>query len=124
MNECPFCNIDPERVVDSCELYVVIRDQYPVTRLHTLIIPKRHVSSFFDLNDAERDALLPLLQRQKINLENADLEITGFNVGVNIGAEAGQTIFHCHIHLIPRRKGDTAEPRGGVRGVIPEKQSY
>ena len=124
VDDCPFCDIDPNRIEDENDLCVAIRDQYPVTELHTLIIPKRHVSSFFDLEDHERDAIFALLQAQKQVLEILDSSISGFNIGVNVGEDGGQTIFHCHVHLIPRRKGDVPEPRGGVRGVIPSKQTY
>ena len=104
-----------------------IRDRdtaYPVTEHHTLIISNRHVSNFFELNDEENKELSLILKDQKKELQNLDKTITGFNVGVNIGKDAGQSIMHCHIHLIPRRKGDVEDPRGGVRGVIPAKQKY
>ena len=99
-------------------------DSFPVTKLHTLIIPHRHVSNFFDLNTNELDDLSKILKDQRKNLLELDKNITAFNVGVNAGADAGQSIMHCHIHLIPRRKGDIENPRGGVRGVIPSKQKY
>jgi len=121
---CVFCDIDEQRIVSENELAVAILDGYPVTEGHTLIIPKRHVSSYFDLHQPELNAVQRLLQEQKSLLTTNDPEITGYNVGVNCGSDAGQTIFHCHIHLIPRRKGDTPNPRGGVRGVIPDRQYY
>ena len=102
----------------------VVRDSYPVTKLHTLIIPHRHVSNFFDLNDNELGDLSKILKKEKQSLLNLDKTISAFNVGVNAGKDAGQSIMHCHIHLIPRRKGDIENPRGGVRGVIPSKQKY
>ena len=101
-----------------------VRDDYPVTELHTLIIPHRHFFDFFELSQPELEAVFALLEQIKSNIETLDSSVTGFNVGVNSGKDAGQTIFHCHIHLIPRRKGDMDDPRGGVRGVIPEKQQY
>jgi diadenosine tetraphosphate (Ap4A) HIT family hydrolase len=97
---------------------------YPVTDGHTLVIPKRHAAEYFDLSGAERrdaDRLLKFLKQQ---LFKKDPSLTGYNIGVNNGASAGQTIFHVHYHLIPRRDGDTENPRGGVRGVIPGKRSY
>ena len=95
-----------------------------VTPLHSLVIPKRHTASYFDLYQPELNACNQLLQKMKTKILEEDTSVTGFNMGVNSGDDAGQTIFHCHIHLIPRRKGDSNAPRGGVRGVIPEKQSY
>jgi diadenosine tetraphosphate (Ap4A) HIT family hydrolase len=89
-----------------------------------LIIPKRHVSDYFDLFQPERNAMQALMEQQRNLILQSDPSVTAFNVGINAGADAGQTIFHCHMHLIPRRKGDVEEPRGGVRGVIPAKQKY
>jgi ATP adenylyltransferase len=122
--DCVFCAIDGGRVLAENRLAYAIRDGYPVTCLHTLIVPKRHVSAFFDLLQPERNVLYDLLENMKDEIERHDPSVSGFNIGVNNGAAAGQTIFHCHIHLIPRRRGDTQDPRGGVRGVIPSKQSY
>ena len=102
----------------------MVRDSYPVTKYHTLIIPHRHVSSFFDLNNNELNNLNKILKKQRQSLLDLDQKISGFNVGINAGVDAGQSIMHCHIHLIPRRKGDIANPKGGVRGVIPSKQKY
>ena len=97
---------------------------YPVTKGHTLFIPKRHVQSFFDLDSNEKEAIFELLELEREKLIQQDNLITGFNIGINDGSDAGQTVMHCHVHLIPRRNGDMSDPRGGVRGVIPEKQSY
>jgi len=105
-------------------LFVVRDNKFPVTKYHTLIAPHRHVSDFFDLNNNELDDLAKVLKKQRQLLLSLDKKITGFNVGVNAGVDAGQSIMHCHIHLIPRRKGDMDNPRGGVRGVIPSKQKY
>lgn len=121
---CLFCEIPEERVIAENELAYAIYDGFPVTDMHTLIIPKRHVSSYFDLGRPEVNACNMLLDQMKNEIESKDTEVTGFNIGINAGEDAGQTIFHCHIHLIPRRKGDIDQPRGGVRGVIPEKQKY
>ena len=124
MKDCIFCNLEPSRIEDRNEFFVAIKDLYPVTEGHTLIIPNRHVESFFELTRDEEIAMLDMLSSQKEELSQLDNTITGFNVGINDGEDAGQTIMHCHIHLIPRRKGDMESPRGGVRGVIPGKQSY
>jgi ATP adenylyltransferase len=121
---CPFCEIDAARVVARSELCYAIRDAYPVTPLHTLVIPARHSGDFFDLVHPERTDLCRMLDELKGQIVSEDTTVTGFNVGMNAGSSAGQTIFHCHVHLIPRRDGDVADPRGGVRGVIPDKQAY
>ena len=123
-DQCIFCNKSKQKIIYSSDLFFVVRDSYPVTKLHTLIIPHRHVSNFFDLNDNEFNDLNKILKKQRQSLLDLDKEITGFNIGVNAGTDAGQTIMHVHIHLIPRRKGDIENPRGGVRGVIPSKQKY
>ncbi len=101
-----------------------MRDDFPVTEHHTLVIPKRHVPDFFDLHQPEINAIHSLLSAMRADVTALDGSVTGFNVGINSGEDAGQTIFHCHVHLIPRRSGDMENPQGGVRGVIPAKQSY
>jgi ATP adenylyltransferase len=121
---CIFCDISKSKIVKSNELAVVIKDNYPVTKHHCLIIPKRHCSDYFDLYQPEINAISQLINEMKTELQKKDKTIKGFNIGNNSGEVAGQTIFHCHIHLIPRREGDTDNPRGGVRGVIKDKQSY
>ena len=121
---CLFCEMPEERIIAENELAYAIYDAYPVTKLHTLIIPKRHVSDFFSLYQPEKNAMSNLLDLQRQSILNSDPEVTGFNVGNNVGEDAGQTIMHCHTHLIPRRHSDVEEPRGGVRGVIPDKQKY
>ena len=121
---CLFCQVDPGQVIAENDLAYAIRDGFPVTEMHTLIIPKRHARTYFDLTQAEINATHQLLTRLKADIEVADPSVSGFNVGMNSGESAGQTIFHCHIHLIPRRDGDVKNPRGGVRGVIADKQSY
>lgn len=123
--KCIFCHLPYDKVVvDSNAFASAIPDGYPVTKHHTLIIPKRHVANFFDLNRTELDAVHELIQRQRTRILQLDSKVTGFNIGVNIGKDAGQSIMHVHIHLIPRREGDMKNPKGGVRGVIPEKQKY
>ena len=123
-NNCLFCDIGSGRIIAENDLAYAVHDGYPVTVLHTLIIPKRHAETYFDLTDQEREACYTLMEQSKEAIETEDPKVTGFNVGINNGESAGQTIFHCHIHLIPRRDGDTDNPRGGVRGVIRSKQSY
>ena len=123
--DCIFCNKTNCKVISSTKHFFIIRDTaYPVTKHHTLIIANRHVDDYFDLNKEEINDLDEILKNQKRELKQLDKEITAFNIGVNIGRDAGQSIMHCHIHLIPRRKGDVGDPSGGVRGVIPEKQKY
>ena len=124
IKKCLFCNKKKQKIILSSELFYVVRDSYPVTKYHTLIIPNRHVPNFFDLKDKEFNDLKKILKKQRKLLINLDKKISSFNVGVNAGADAGQSIMHCHIHLIPRRKGDIKNPQGGVRGVIPTKQKY
>ena len=121
---CIFCDLSKNKIIKSNELAIVIEDNYPVTKHHCLIIPKRHCSDYFDLYQPEINAISQLINEMKIELEKKDKTIKGFNIGNNSGEVAGQTIFHCHIHLIPRRKNDTDNPRGGVRGVIKNKQNY
>ena len=123
-SDCPFCNLSSNRIISENELTVAIRDGYPVTDGHTLIIPRRHVSDYFELYQPERNAIEQLVHDCRESLIASDNSIDGFNIGANAGTSAGQTVFHVHIHLIPRRTGDIDNPRGGVRGVIPEKQSY
>lgn len=119
---CPFCS--KELVIElSNEKAFAIFDSCPVTRGHMLIIPYRHVSSFFEVDPEEKECLLYLLEKAKDLLEEL-FHPDGFNIGINIGSAAGQTVDHLHIHLIPRYTGDIEDPRGGVRGVIPDKQKY
>ena len=124
MKDCIFCNIDSTRIIAENELCFAIRDAFPVTNRHTLVIPKRHVSDYFDLHQPERNAIEAMLYDQRDKILKEDPTVTGFNIGINAGASAGQTVFHVHVHLIPRRDGDVVDPRGGVRGVIPSKQRY
>ena len=124
MSNCVFCNIEADRIVHEYNHFVAIRDLYPVTPLHTLVIPKRHIVTYFQCNENEHNEIPTILNSQKNKLIDSDREITGFNIGMNIGEDAGQTVFHFHIHIIPRRTGDTENPRGGIRGVIPHRQNY
>lgn len=125
--DCLFCDIptrESMRVISENTMAYVVRDAFPVTPLHTLVIPKRHVRDFFGLTQAELNAINALLCDQRDKLLTIDKSISGFNIGANCDEVAGQTIFHCHIHLIPRRRGDVDAPRGGVRNVIPGKGMY
>jgi len=122
--ECIFCDIEADRVLATNEFAYVIHDGFPVTEAHSLIIPKRHVADYFDLATEEKLACGELLSQTKEHIQTADPSVEGFNIGINVGEAAGQTIFHCHMHLIPRRKGDVESPRGGVRAVIPGKGDY
>lgn len=121
--DCIFCFPEVDIIEDN-ELAFMIYDKYPVTQHHTLIIPKRHVETYFDLYQPEINAINQLIANQKSKLDKFDKSITGYNIGINSGKSAGQTIFHCHIHLIPRRDNDMTNPAGGVRGVIPNKMKY
>lgn len=122
-NSCPFCALPEARVLISDSFGVVIRDAYPVSPAHTLIIPRRHVGSFFELTADERGSLLGLLEAAKHELDDTHRP-DGYNIGINDGPAAGQTVPHLHIHLIPRYQGDQPDPRGGVRWVFPDKAKY
>jgi diadenosine tetraphosphate (Ap4A) HIT family hydrolase len=123
-NECPFCNLNADKeLVSETATTVAFLDSFPVNQGHTLIIPKRHVANYFDLSIHEQRALWLLVNRCKTIIEKR-FNPDGFNIGINCGEDAGQSIFHAHIHLIPRYKGDVENPRGGVRGIIPDKQNY
>ena len=122
--QCIFCKVPLDRIIDQTDLSKVFRDAFPVTKLHTLVIPNRHVADYFELTDEEQADIQTLLQKHHELIKLEDTTVTGFNVGINVGASAGQTVFHVHIHLIPRRNGDVPNPQGGVRGVIPKKQAY
>ena len=123
-NNCIFCNKSKLNIIFEDETFYVIRDAYPVTKDHTLIILNEHDKTYFDLEDKDIVQLNNIIKSQKKSLMDEDNSITGFNIGINQGESAGQTVIHLHIHLIPRRKGDVNDPRGGVRGVIPSKQKY
>ncbi len=122
---CIFCNsIKSGSHIIENELAVALLDNFPVTKGHTLIVPKRHIANYFEASGFEHDAFQELLQIRQKEIKENDIKVSGFNVGINVGESAGQTIHHLHIHLIPRRDGDAKNPRGGVRGVIPSKQKY
>jgi diadenosine tetraphosphate (Ap4A) HIT family hydrolase len=123
MTPCPFCALPPERILASTPLALLIRDGFPVPPGHTLTLPRRHIGSFFKTTPEERHDLLKLLDRAQSGLA-AEQHPDGFNIGINDGAAAGQTVPHLHIHLIPRFHGDQPDPRGGVRWIIPEKARY
>ena len=123
-DSCPFCSLDTERVLEFNENAVAFRDGYPVTELHTLLIPKRHVTTYFELTEDERKSIHTLLESQRAKIMAGDDTVEGFNIGWNCGDAAGQTVFHAHVHLIPRRKGDVENPRGGVRHIIDGKGEY
>jgi len=120
---CLFC-IEKDRIIASNELCYAVRDGFPVTEHHTLIIPYRHIADYFGLYQPELNAVNQMINEVKEGIEKIDSSVTGFNIGMNNGEDAGQSVFHCHIHLIPRRKGDVDNPKGGVRGVIADKQGY
>lgn len=120
---CPFCTLPATRIVQQNEHAVWVMDGFPVSPGHSLVIPKRHVGSFFEVSAEERLALLELLDQAKQSVQ-AQSHLDGFNIGINDGPAAGQTVPHLHIHLIPRYRGDLADPRGGVRWVIPDKADY
>ena len=120
---CPFCNPSKDEIVLANNLCYARYDKYPVSPGHLLIIPFRHVANFFDATDAEHTALLALVREAKTLLDE-QFHPDGYNVGVNVGKTAGQTVMHLHVHVIPRYAGDVEDPRGGVRGAIPEKQVY
>jgi diadenosine tetraphosphate (Ap4A) HIT family hydrolase len=122
--ECVFCNLDSTKeLITETDTAIAFLDSYPVNPGHTLIIPKRHVADYFELSIHEQQALWQVVNRCKKIIQKR-FNPDGFNVGINVGEVAGQSIFHVHIHLIPRYKGDVENPRGGVRGVIAGKQGY
>jgi diadenosine tetraphosphate (Ap4A) HIT family hydrolase len=120
---CVFCSLRPERLVHASAFSLIIRDAFPVSPGHTLIVPKRHVESFFDTTDTERADLIALLLHAR-QLLDREFRPSGYNVGINDGVAAGQTVPHLHVHLIPRYQGDREDPRGGVRWILPDKAAY
>ncbi len=123
-SDCLFCGINENQIILENRFAFAVYDGFPVTQFHSLIIPKRHVSNYFDLTPAELLACNLLLRKLENQIREQDSSVDGFNVGINVGEVAGQTIFHRHIHLIPRRKKDVPNPKGGVRHVIPGKEFY
>ena len=120
---CPFCPIKEREILASHALAVAITDSFPLTRGHSLVLPRRHVASFFELTAEERIAILELLDQAKAALDKQYVP-DAYNIGINDGAAAGQTVMHLHVHLIPRYKGDADDPRGGVRWIFPRKAAY
>ena len=122
MSDCPFCNIPDERIILGNESVIAFLDLYPVNPGHTLVIPRRHVASFFDLTSKEQELAMALIGyiRQMYKLQGA----VGFTIGLNDGEAAGQTVMHAHWHIIPRYRNDQPDPRGGVRWVFPDKAKY
>lgn len=120
---CPFCTAAPDRILLRNDHAIVLRDAYPISPGHTLVVPRRHVGSFFDATVDERAALLALLDAAKLDLDT-EYAPASYNIGINDGLAAGQTIPHLHIHLIPRYDGDCADPRGGVRWIVSGKADY
>ena len=123
-NPCIFCKIGKEELQFENELAYSSIDSYPVSKFHSLIVPKRHVQDYFELSAEEVKACHELILITKEKILKEDITVKGFNIGTNSGKTAGQSIMHCHIHLIPRREGDVDNPQGGVRSVIPLKQHY
>ena len=123
-NPCIFCKIDKKNIIFENDYAYASYDSYPVSKFHSLIIPKRHISDFFELKENELVSCYEIIHHVKAVIEKKDKLVKGFNIGTNAGLISGQTIMHCHIHVIPRRKGDVDNPQGGVRGVIPLKQHY
>ena len=120
---CPFCSLPASRVIGENEHALWMRDAYPVSPGHSLVVPKRHIASFFEATLPEREAILALVDEARACAE-AELRPDGYNIGINDGAAAGQTVAHLHVHLIPRYAGDVPDPRGGLRWVIPGKADY
>ena len=123
-NPCLFCNVPSSDYVFENNLAFSTFDSYPVSKYHALIIPKRHVENYFDMSEDEVLSCNQLIKKMKHKIQELDSTVDGFNIGTNSGKLAGQSIMHCHIHLIPRRKNDVDNPQGGVRRVIPSKQHY
>ena len=123
-NPCLFCVIKKDEILDENEFAYATFDSYPVSNQHCLIVPKRHIKDYFELIEKEIIGCDQLIKKIKSKIEKNDKLVKGFNIGVNSGKVAGQSIMHCHIHLIPRREGDVENPQGGVRGVISSKQHY
>ena len=123
MPYCPFCNLDLTRIIATNDHALAILDGFPISPGHILIIPKRHIASLFEATREEREALFDLLEQVKVELLEKN-KPDGFNIGINDGTAAGQTVMHLHIHLIPRYAGDQPDPRGGIRWIFPEKADY
>ena len=123
-NPCIFCKTNQNELIFENDLAYASSDSYPVSQFHSLVVPKRCIENYFELNENEILACNDLIKKLKKKIMSDDKSVEGFNIGTNAGKAAGQSIFHCHIHVIPRRKGDVDNPQGGVRSVIPLKQHY
>jgi len=123
MKTCFFCSLPKERVLSETKKSLVIRDGFPVSEGHTLIILKRHIPSIFEATPEEQTDIYATLEDAKKQLDET-LNPDGYNIGINDGISAGQTVMHLHVHLIPRYSGDQKDPRGGVRWIFPEKADY
>ena len=123
-NPCIFCKIRKDELQFENQLAYSSIDSYPVSEFHSLIVPKRHVETYFELTNEEIQACNELILKTKEKILQEDTSVKGFNIGTNAGKVAGQSIMHCHIHLIPRRAGDVKNPQGGVRSVISSRQHY
>jgi diadenosine tetraphosphate (Ap4A) HIT family hydrolase len=122
-SDCPLCSPEKERIAYEAELVFAIWDGFPVSPGHALLVPKRHVATWFDGSPAEQHELMSAIGRMKAEIEKRH-DPAGYNIGINSGKAAGQTVGHLHVHVIPRYEGDVEDPRGGVRWVIPEKAIY
>lgn len=120
---CPFCRLSSEQHLGGNDAAFFVEDRFPVSPGHALVIPRRHVEGYFDVTPQERAALWELVEEVRARQERL-YQPDGYNVGINVGTSAGQTVMHLHIHLIPRYQGDVADPRGGIRHVIADKAKY
>ena len=122
--DCPFCEMPKARIVFETSSFYVVEDAYPVTSYHSLIITHDHHLTFSIMSEFQQIEFASCINKIKAKISSMDPSVTGFNIGINEGQDAGQTVMHFHCHVIPRRNGDMLDPRGGVRGVIPNKQKY
>ena len=120
---CPFCNPVADEIVAKNDLCYARWDRYPVSKGHLLVIPFRHIPDFFSMTVEEKQSVLALVDECKEVIEE-NFKPAGYNIGFNVGKAAGQTVMHCHCHVIPRYVGDVRDPKGGVRGVVPGKRGY
>jgi len=122
-DHCPFCDLGRDRIIAQTTETVTIRDGFPISPGHTLIIPRRHVANYFDTTEEERHQILVAIEEARQALDE-ELSPDGYNIGINIGEAAGQTVMHLHVHLVPRYNGDCNDPRGGVRQIFPARANY
>ena len=123
MSKCPFCDLEEARIVSSSSAAFAIRDSFPLTEGHTLVIPRAHVKSLYDLSVEDQSAVWNLVSKVRQNIKE-QCGVHAFNIGINDGSDAGQTIEHAHVHVIPRRAGDVLDARGGIRNIIPANARY